>query len=152
GADTVTVNDLTGTDLKQVAVDLAATAGSGQGDGQADTVAANGTAADDRIAITRTGGSIAVNGLAAQVTIGGVEADKDSLVVNGLGGNDVIDASKLGAGFINLSLNGGDGDDSIIGSAGNDVVNGGRGNDVARLGAGDDVFVWNPGDGSDTVD
>ena len=29
---------------------------------------------------------------------------------------------------------------------------GGSGNDFARLGAGDDVFVWNPGDGSDTVE
>src|SRR5436309_14154010 len=26
------------------------------------------------------------------------------------------------------------------------------GNDLALLGAGDDVFVWNPGDGSDTVE
>ena len=56
------------------------------------------------------------------------------------------------AGQINLTLNGGDGDDMIIGSAGNDLVNGGRGNDVALLGAGDDTFVWNPGDGSDTVE
>ena len=32
------------------------------------------------------------------------------------------------------------------------LVIGGRGNDVAILGAGDDTFVWNPGDGSDTVE
>ena len=35
GADTITVNDLTGTDAKQVAIDLSAVPGSGQGDGQA---------------------------------------------------------------------------------------------------------------------
>ena len=29
---------------------------------------------------------------------------------------------------------------------------GGRGNDIAFLGAGDDTFVWNPGDGNDTVE
>ena len=29
---------------------------------------------------------------------------------------------------------------------------GGTGNDVALMGAGDDTFVWNPGDGSDTVE
>ncbi len=29
---------------------------------------------------------------------------------------------------------------------------GGRGNDVALMGAGNDTFVWNPGDGSDTVE
>ena len=32
------------------------------------------------------------------------------------------------------------------------MVIGGRGNDVALLGAGNDTFVWNPGDGSDTVE
>src|SRR5205085_11047451 len=66
--------------------------------------------------------------------------------------NDTIDASRLHAGQVKLTINGGDGDDTIIGSAGNDLVNGGRGTDVASLGAGDDTFVWNPGDGSDRVD
>ena len=47
GADTITVNDLTGTDVTQVAIDLAGRPGSGQGDGQADTVIVNGTAGDD---------------------------------------------------------------------------------------------------------
>ena len=43
GADTITVNDLTGTDVKQVNLDLSATPGSGQGDGVADNVIVNGT-------------------------------------------------------------------------------------------------------------
>ena len=47
GADTITVNDLTGTDAKQVNIDLSATPGSGQGDGAADTVIVNGTAGND---------------------------------------------------------------------------------------------------------
>ena len=86
------------------------------------------------------------------MTISGADAGNDSLVVNGVAGNDTIDASGLHAGQVNLTLNGGDGNDTIIGSAGNDIVIGGRGNDVASLGAGDDTFVWNPGDGSDTVE
>ena len=151
GADTITVNDLTGTDAKQVAIDLSATPGSGQGDGQADTVIVNGTAADDRISVVSSGSSVVVNGLAAQVTINGADAGIDSLVINGGIGNDTIDASTLHAGQVNLTLNGGDGNDTIIGSAGNDTIIGGRGNDVAYIGAGDDTFVWNPGDGSDTV-
>ena len=93
-----------------------------------------------------------MNGLAAKVTIANVEGANDTLTVNGLGGNDTIDASGLKAGVVNLVINGGDGDDIIIGSAGNDLVIGGRGNDVAHLGAGDDTFVWNPGDGNDTVE
>ena len=152
GADTITVNDLTGTGTKQVALDLSATPGSGQGDGQPDTVNVNGTATDDHISIVSSGGSVLVNGLAAQVSITGIDAGKDSLVVNGLAGNDTIDASRLHAGQVNLTLNGGDGNDTITGSAGNDLVIGGRGNDVAMLGAGNDTFVWNPGDGSDTVE
>jgi Ca2+-binding RTX toxin-like protein len=152
GPDTVTVNDLSGTAVSQVSVDLSAQAGSGTGDGAADTVVTNGTANNDQISVATSGTSIVVKGLAAQVTVTGAESLNDSLVVNGGAGNDTIDASKLHAGQVNLTLNGGDGDDKIIGSAGNDVVNGGRGSDVALLGAGNDVFVWNPGDGSDTVD
>jgi Ca2+-binding RTX toxin-like protein len=152
GADTVTVNDLSGTDTKQVALDLSATPGSGQGDGSADTVIVNGTAGDDTITVASSGAGVVVNGLAAKVTIAGTEGGLDSLVVNGLGGNDTINASGLKAGLVNLTLNGGDGDDKITGSQGNDLVIGGRGNDAVSLGAGDDTFVWNPGDGSDTVD
>jgi Ca2+-binding RTX toxin-like protein len=151
GADTVTVNDLSGTDVKQVVIDQSATLGSGQGDGQPDTVIVNGTASDDKISVAGSGASVTINGLAAQVNIHGVDAGTDSLVVNGLGGNDVINASSV-HGQVNLTLNGGDGNDTITGSAGNDLVNGGRGNDVANLGAGDDTFVWNPGDGSDIVE
>jgi Ca2+-binding RTX toxin-like protein len=151
GADAITVDDLTGTDVKQVAIDLSATPGSGQGDGVADTVNVNGTAGDDRISVASSGSSIVVNGLAAQVIISGADAGTDSLVVNGGAGNDTINASAV-HGQVNLTLNGGDGNDIITGSAGNDSVIGGRGNDVASLGAGNDTFVWNPGDGSDTVD
>ena len=112
----------------------------------------NGTANNDQINVVTSGTSIVVKGLAAQVTVNGAESLNDSLVVNGGAGNDTIDASKLHAGQVSLTLNGGDGDDRIIGSAGNDVVNGGRGSDVALLGAGNDMFVWNPGDGSDIVE
>jgi Ca2+-binding RTX toxin-like protein len=152
GADTITVGDLTGTAVTQVAIDLSATPGSGQGDGQADSVNVNGTAGNDTIKVVTTGSSVAVNGLPAQVTINGVDPTGDALTVNGGAGDDTIDASKLKAGQVNLTINGGDGNDAIIGSAGNDTVIGGRGNDTALLGAGDDTFVWNPGDGSDTVE
>ncbi len=47
GADTLAVNDLTGTDLKSVNADLSQSAGGG--DGAADTVIANGTAQADHV-------------------------------------------------------------------------------------------------------
>ena len=42
GPDNVVVNDLTGTGVTRVAIDLASPPGSGVGDGQADTVTVNG--------------------------------------------------------------------------------------------------------------
>ena len=93
GADTITVNDLTGTDVKQVNIDLSGTAGSGQGDGAADNVIVNGTAGDDNVTVASSGAGVVVNGLAAKVTLAGAEGALDSLTVNGLGGDDTIDAS-----------------------------------------------------------
>ena len=76
GADTITVNDLTGTDVKQVDIDLAATPGSGVGDGQADTVVINATNGDDVITITNNNGVVTVSGLATDVTISDFEAER----------------------------------------------------------------------------
>jgi len=150
GADTITINDLTGTDVNLIRANLSGS--TGQSDGQADTILVNGTANADNIQVASTNGEVVVSGLAAQVRVTGIDAGLDQLNINGLGGDDTIDASKLQANLVKLSLFGGDGNDRLIGSAGNDFFNGGRGNDVALMGAGDDVFVWNPGDGNDTVE
>ena len=152
GADAITVNDLSGTGVNQVGIDLAGTLGGTVGDGAADTVTVNGTNGDDHINVVSSGPSIIVNGLAAQVSISNAEPGNDSLVINGGTGNDTIDASGLHAGQVNLTINGGAGDDFIKGSQGDDLVNGGQGNDTALVGAGNDTFVWNPGDGSDLVE
>ena len=82
-----------------------------------------------------------------------VDADgSDRLTINGLGGDDAIDASGLEAGAVQLTINGGLGDDMFLGSEGDDQFNGGDGNDTALMGAGDDTFVWNPGDDNDTLE
>jgi Ca2+-binding RTX toxin-like protein len=153
GADTVTVGDLSGTDVKEVLVDLSATVGNPAGDALVDHVLVNGTAGDDTINIAENAGDITVSGLAAQTTIHGADADgTDQLQVSGGAGADVINASLLEAGHAQLTVLGGDGDDSIIGSDGDDTIIGGRGHDVALMGHGDDTFVWNPGDGNDTIE
>jgi len=152
GADTVTVNDLTATDLTRVNLNL--NNADGSGDGQPDTVIVNGTAGDDAIQIASltSGNAIRVGGLHATVNISGVEGTTDGLTVNGLAGNDAVNAHGVAAGAINLTLNGGAGNDTLTGSPGNDIIVGGTGNDTALMGSGDDTFVWNPGDGSDTVE
>ena len=63
GSDVITVNDMSGTDLTQVNVDLGASGGGD--DGAADQVVVNGTAGGDAIAVTSTGGVFSVIGLAA---------------------------------------------------------------------------------------
>jgi hypothetical protein len=51
----------------------------------------------------------------------------------------------------NDTLLGGAGAETLIGGRGVDLVDGNRGDDVAVLGTGADRFVWDPGDGSDSV-
>ncbi|WLA62943.1 beta strand repeat-containing protein [Bradyrhizobium diazoefficiens] len=158
GSDNIVVNNLAGTDVKQVNVDLGST---GTGDGAADTVTLDGTSAADTIQVSGSGTSISVTGLPAALAIANAEGANDALVIDGLGGNDTISAATLAAGVVHLTIDGGAGNDTIVGSAGNDTliggdgndsVVGGRGDDLVQLGAGRDVFQWNPGDGSDTIE
>ena len=150
GADTVTVNDLTGTKVSNVLVDLFNA--SGTGDGLGDIVVVNGTATNDVITLSGSTNGMDVVGLSTAVTVVGGEQSLDELVINALGGDDVVDASAVQAGAIDLTLNGGVGNDMLIGGQGNDLIIGGPGADTAFGGAGDDTFVWNPGDGSDVFE
>jgi Ca2+-binding RTX toxin-like protein len=146
GADTITVNDLTGTAVTQVNIDLANPAGSGTGDGQADTVVVNGTNGDDVAEVTGDASGTDVNGLAAAVHISGAEAANDRLVIHALAGDDVVSAAGLKATAIQFSADGGDGDDVLIGGAGNDSLVGAAGNDLLLGGPGQDFLDGGPGD------
>jgi Ca2+-binding RTX toxin-like protein len=145
GNDTITINDLTGTDITQVAVDLSATPGSGVSDGQADTIVINATNGDDVISISESNGVVTVSGLGEDVVIRGFDTTNDRIVINGLGGDDVITASGLPAG-IQITADGGDGDDILIGGLGNDTLTGGNGDDVLLGGGGQDILDGGPGD------
>ncbi len=145
GADTITVNDLSGTDVSRVNLDLAGTPGGGVGDGAADTVIVNGTAGEDAITVAGDASGVAVLGLSAAVNIAGAEAANDRLVVNALGGDDIVDASGLSADAILLTADGGDGDDVLIGGDGNDTLTGGAGDDILIGGPGADVLDGGPG-------
>jgi Ca2+-binding RTX toxin-like protein len=147
GADTITVNDMSKTSVKHVAIDLSGTPGTGTGDGQSDTVVINATSGDDTINVTDNNGVITVTGLATDVTITGFEAG-DHLVINGLGGDDVINAAGLGDGML-LTANGGDGNDILIGGTGNDTLSGGAGDDILIGGGGTDTL--DGGTGANTV-
>jgi Ca2+-binding RTX toxin-like protein len=161
GTDTITVDDLSGTDVAELDGDLAGVLGGSAGDGQADVVIVNGTNADDIIDVVGAGSSASVIGLAARVDLTNSEGANDSLVINTLGGSDQVTASTLPAGVIKLTVDGGAADDLMLGSQGADVFLGGdgpdfifgdNGNDLALMGSGDDVFQWDPGDGNDTLE
>jgi Ca2+-binding RTX toxin-like protein len=146
GADNVVVNDVSGTDLAEVNTDLAAFGG-GPGDAQPDNVTVQGTNGDDVSVIAGDASGVAALGLSARVNITGAEAANDGLTLNLLAGDDVLEASTLAAGAIQLTADGGDGSDVLIGSDGNDVLTGGAGDDVILGGLGTDVI--DGGDGED---
>ncbi len=149
GADNIVVNDLSGTDVNEVNVNLAATLGGTTGDGAADTVTAIATNGDDVTIVTGDASGVSVFGLAAQINVTGAESANDRIIISGLAGDDVIEASGVSAGAIGLVLDGGAGNDVLIGGAGNDVLLGGAGDDVLVGNDGDDVL--DGGDGDDII-
>ena len=157
GADLVTVNDLDSTDVTSLNLDLAVGA---VGDAAADNVIVNGTAGTDIVQAVAVGATVQVTGLDPQVNVTGSESANDRVTLNGLGGNDTLSGGALAA-LMQLTLDGGDGNDvlnsgngadTLLGGSGNDSIDGNQGNDVALMGAGNDTFTWDPGDGSDIVE
>jgi hypothetical protein len=90
GTDAITVNDMSGTDVQRVDVDLAGALGGATADGQADTVAVNGTKGDDSIAVNANGAAVDVSGLAAQVRITHADPASDMLVIDPVTGTDNV--------------------------------------------------------------
>ena len=125
-----------------------------------DTTEVNGGNGDEVFTATANGTRVRFDRLDPapfSIDIGTTE----NLVLNMNGGNDSFSATGNLAALINVTVDGGTGNDTILGSNGNDHLLGGdgndfidgqQGNDVAFLGAGNDVFQWDPGDGSDMVE
>ena len=142
-ADSVTVGDLSGTDVDEVNVDLAGSLGGG--DGAADSVLVKGTNGNDVVFVSGANGAASVLGLAARVNITSAEPANDTLTVDALAGNDFVLGGGLGASGIQLAESGGDGNDILVGSAGNDTLRGEAGDDVLLGGPGQDVLDGGPG-------
>ncbi len=132
------------------------------------TLLVKGTAGNDRLALRLHAGApdkidvdVGDNGSADLV----VARNKvDRIRVKGGRGNDQIRIDDANGAFTttiptridgqggNDAIRGGSGAERLNGDGGNDTIDGNGGNDVANLGAGDDRFIWDPGDGSDTVE
>jgi hypothetical protein len=87
GADTFTVEDMSGTDMDQADVDL------GGADGAVDRVTANATERADTIRVRARPDRVDVQGLKVQTRISGSETS-DVLLVNARGGNDDVDVQQ----------------------------------------------------------
>jgi Ca2+-binding RTX toxin-like protein len=142
GSDHISVNDLGGTSVVTVNVDLTSAGGATD----ADIVTVGGSAYDDVVTVAGDAYGVAVSGLAAGVNISGAEAAYDRLVILAGDGADVIDASVLSANGVHLTADGGKGDDVLLGGAGNDLLLGGDGDDVLLGGDGDDVLDGGAGE------
>ena len=106
GSDTTTVNDMSGTDMEDVNVDLGnGGLGSGAPDGAADIVTVNATNDVDVVEIDADAGGIEVSGLAATVRISNSEAALDQLVLNTLLGLDQVTVDPGAAALIAVTVN-----------------------------------------------
>jgi Ca2+-binding RTX toxin-like protein len=143
GADVITVNDLAATDLRNIFNNLAASGGGG--DGQFDSVIINGTDTDDIFTGTFAPGALTFTNSAVSVNVIGFEAT-DNVRIQGLGGDDIVDASAVPAGGPQLVLDGGTGNDILLGSAGNDTIFGGDNDDVLLGNGGVDILNGDLGD------
>jgi Ca2+-binding RTX toxin-like protein len=118
------------------------------GNGGADTIAALPDGDDNQV-----GEKLIVSGGAGNDTISGGDGN-DTLsggsevdTITGGAGDDVINGD-----LHNDTLNGGEGADEIHGGQTNDTITGGPGDDELFGDGQDDTFIWNVGDGVDTVD
>ncbi len=86
----------------------------------------------------------------------------EEFALNMNAGDDTFNGSNGVAALLQkVTIDAGDGNDTIfgtdvaevlIGGDGKDVIDGNRGNDLGLMGAGDDTFIWDPGDGNDTIE
>jgi Ca2+-binding RTX toxin-like protein len=107
GADSVTVGDLSGTDVDSVAVSLEPSlGGGGGGDAQPDAVIVATTAAADAIEIANDEGTVVITGLPWETRIEGGEVVSDHVALNGAGGDVVAISGTKQADLVSIAPNG----------------------------------------------
>src|SRR5205085_3614424 len=92
GADTVTVNDLAATDVRNVNIDLGV---NGAGDAAADAITVNGTNGADVYGLSGSAGSVSVASPQTTVALSHAEPTNDTLTLNTSAGNDAVNAASL---------------------------------------------------------
>jgi Ca2+-binding RTX toxin-like protein len=148
GRDTLTFRDLKGSGLVNANINLGLAS---PGDGSADTISFDGTSGADTFtgSIARSGGVVSglqlvETGGATYVIQNAVRSEGDTLIINGLGGDDVLTFAAIvttDPDLIAMRLFGGDGNDTLVGTPFADYLDGGAGNDTFTGREGFDTFV-----------
>ena len=155
--DVITVTDWTNADSRieelrfgdGMAIDISEFTGFQSGYELADTLV--GTAGGDLLSggggddtlTGNDGNDVLVGGTGNDTLDGGNGSDE----LLGGAGDDILTGG-LGKDY----LLGGAGNDTLDGGAGDDVLTGGQGDDILRGGLGNDTYLFNRGDGMDTID
>ena len=105
---------------------------------------ADGTIWDRSIIASQSAGFVSTVGNASANTLDG---DAQNNVLFGLEGNDTLNGLDG-----DDRLLGGQGDDTLSGGLGDDLLHGGVGSDLLQGAAGADTYIYNRGDGIDTID
>lgn len=103
GADSITINDVTGTGLNSIHLNIEGFGGAG--DNASDTITINGTPEADLIAVTVQDNRVRVGGLPATVVIRGSEPSHDMLVINGGAGADAFSVDVNVTDLIRVDVN-----------------------------------------------
>ena len=137
GADVITVEDLTGTEMDAVEADFTA-------DGAADSLISRGTEGPDAFKVGPTG----ITGVGARTRVIDGDTTGDFLTVAALGGDDTIATGIVPLGPAWVSIDGGAGDDvtTYAGTAGDDLIAAVANGPVAHVSSppGDARSTWPP--------
>jgi Ca2+-binding RTX toxin-like protein len=101
GVDTVTIGDLSGTEVTTADIDLAGT--NGAADTRDDTVLVTGTAGSDAVGVSADGDAVAVDGLPARTSVSGGDPT-DVLRVDTSGGDDQVAVSDQARALLDIQV------------------------------------------------
>ncbi len=109
-----------------------------------------GVTTDDLKLMLATGEEVVIAGhfLSSESSLDRVEFDDGTVWTEADLSSLLVSASPP----ITITIPGTDGNDTLDGTSGEDVISGGLGNDLLRGRDGSDTYVFDPGDGQDTVD
>lgn len=105
GADAITLDDVSGTDLAETVIDLSV---DGAPDTKADSVVVDGTDRADDVVVDAAGGAVDVDGLRPAIVITGSD-ELDRLHVDTLGGQDRVDVTRAATDQIGIVVDLGSG-------------------------------------------